>query len=116
MAYRLNLSTELEYVHNVFHISQLQKYVLDSNDIIEPKPIEIAENLAYEQHRFQMLDHRIKQLHNKSIPLVKVLWANHGSSKSNVRERGRHEKQVSLLVQGTFYSFENETYFKRGSL
>jgi len=82
VAYRLNLPAELEHVHVVFHIFQLQNYVPDSNHIIEPEPIEIAENLAYEEHPIQIVDRRIKQLRNKSIPLVKVLWANHGSSEA----------------------------------
>jgi len=35
VAYWLNLSTELEHVHNVFHSSQLQKYVSNPNQIVE---------------------------------------------------------------------------------
>ena len=79
MAYWLNLSIKLEHVHSVFHISQLQKYVPDPNHIIRLKPIEVAENLAYEEHPIQILHCWVKQLRNKSIPLVKVLWANHDS-------------------------------------
>ena len=56
VAYRLNLPTELEHVHDVFYISQLRKYVRGSNHIIEPKPIEIAENLTYEELPIQIAD------------------------------------------------------------
>ena len=79
VAYRLSLPTELEYVHDAFHISQLRKYIPDPNHVIEPEPIELAEDLPYEEHPIQLLDHRVKQLRNKSIPLVKVLWASHDS-------------------------------------
>ena len=82
MAYRLDLPTELEHVHNVFYISQLQKYVPDLNHIITTEPVEIAENLMYEKHLIQILENRVKQLRNKSISLVKVLWANHNSSEA----------------------------------
>jgi len=34
VTYRLDLSVELEHVHNVFHISQLRKYILDSDHTI----------------------------------------------------------------------------------
>jgi len=72
----------MEHVQNVFHISQLQKYVPNSNHIIEHEPIEIMENSVYEEHPIEILYRRIKQLRNKGIPLVKVLWANHGSSEA----------------------------------
>jgi len=82
VAYRLNLPIELGYEHNVFHISQLWKYVPDPNHIIEAKPIEVVKNLAYEEYPAQILDRRVKQLRNKSIPLAKILWANHTSSEA----------------------------------
>ena len=46
------------------------------------KPIETIKDLAYEERLVHMLDHKIKQLHNKQISLVKVLCANHTSSEA----------------------------------
>ena len=37
--------------------------------------IEIAENLVYEKCSVQILDYIVKELHNKSLPLFKVIWA-----------------------------------------
>ena len=48
VAYKLDLSTELEHVHNGIHISQLRKYVPHPNYVIKVEPIEVAENLVYE--------------------------------------------------------------------
>jgi len=72
-AYRLDLPVELEHVHNVFHISQLRKYMLDPDHTVISEPIEITEDLVYKERPVQILDSRIKQLHNEQIPLVKVL-------------------------------------------
>jgi len=38
--------------------------------------------LTYEEHPVQILDRRVNQLRNKSIPLVKGLWASQGSSEA----------------------------------
>ena len=60
IAYRLDLSVELEHVYNVFHISQLRKYVLDPDNTIATKPIEVPKDLVYEKHPVQILNRRIK--------------------------------------------------------
>jgi len=78
-AYRLDLLVELEHVHNMFHISKLRMYTPDLNLTNVSEPIEITADLVYEEQPIQTLDHRIKQLRNKQIPLVKVLWSNHTS-------------------------------------
>ena len=82
VAYRLDLPVELEHVHNVFHISQLRKYISNPNHTIVSKPIEITEDLVYKERPVQILDCRTKQLRNKQIPLVKVLWTNHTSQEA----------------------------------
>ena len=41
--------------------------------------IEIAENLVYEKCSVQILDYIVKELQNKSLPLVKVIWASPNS-------------------------------------
>ena len=69
-------------MHNIFHISQLIKYVPDPNHVIVAEPIEAAENMMYEKRPVQILDYIVKQLRNKSIPLVKVLWANNTSTEA----------------------------------
>ena len=82
VAYHLVLLVELEHVHNVFHVSQLRKYILDLDHTIISEPIEIIGDVVYEKHLVKILICRIKQLRNKQIPLVKVLWTNHTSQEA----------------------------------
>ncbi|KAL5548886.1 hypothetical protein UlMin_004117 [Ulmus minor] len=75
-AYRLSLPPNLASVHNVFHVSMLKKYVSDKSHVLEQEPIEIHEDLSFEEKPMQILDYKIKTLRNKEISLVKVLWRN----------------------------------------
>ncbi|KAL5549931.1 hypothetical protein UlMin_000107 [Ulmus minor] len=77
VAYRLALPPNLSSVHNVFHVSMLKKYVQDPSHVLEHEPIEVHEDLTYEEKPVQILDRKEKALRNKVIPLVKVLWRNH---------------------------------------
>ena len=76
MAYRLALPPNLASVHNVFHVSMLKKYGLDKSHVLEQEPIEIYEDLSFEEKLVWILDYKIKTLRNKDILLVKVLWRN----------------------------------------
>jgi len=49
IAYRLNLPVELKHMHNMFHISQPRKYIPDPNHTIVSEPLEITEDLIYEE-------------------------------------------------------------------
>ncbi|KAL5573610.1 hypothetical protein UlMin_023207 [Ulmus minor] len=77
VAYKLALPPELSSVHNVFHVSMLKKYVSDPSHVLEHEPIQVNEDLTYEENPVQILDRKDKTLRNKVIPLVKVLWRNH---------------------------------------
>ena len=74
LAYRLALPPEMEKVHNVFHVSQLRKYISDPNHVLKYSPLQIQEDLSYVVEPVQILDRKEKQLRNKVIPLIKVLW------------------------------------------
>ena len=77
VAYKLALPSELAAVHNVFHVSMLRKYVSDLSHVLVSEPIEVREDLTYQEQPVQILDRKDKALRNKVIPLVKVLWRNH---------------------------------------
>ncbi|XP_022857389.1 uncharacterized protein LOC111378425 [Olea europaea var. sylvestris] len=77
VAYRLALPTELFRIHDVFYVSMLRKYIPDPSHILESQPVELKENLTYEEKPVQILDRKEQVLHSKNIPLVKVLWRNH---------------------------------------
>ncbi|KAL5555163.1 hypothetical protein UlMin_037399 [Ulmus minor] len=98
VAYKLALPSELSTVHNVFHVSMLRKYISDPSHVLKSEPIEIRENLTYEEQSVQILDRKDKALRNKVIPLVKVLWRNHKVEEATwEREDGMRAKYPHLF-------------------
>ena len=78
LAYRLALPPELSRIHNVFHVSMLRRYRSDPSHVIKDSEVEISENLSYMEEPIKIVDHKIKELRNREIPMVKVVWKNHG--------------------------------------
>ncbi|KAA3477867.1 Retrotransposable element Tf2 [Gossypium australe] len=78
VTYRLLLPYELEKIHNVFHVSMLRRYRSDLSHVITPSEIEIRSDMTYEEEPIRILAHEVKELKNKKISLVKVLWHRHG--------------------------------------
>jgi hypothetical protein len=74
VAYLLELSDGLTGIHDVFHVSQLKKYKRWLNE----EPLQLLQNLSYIEKSKEILEKSVKELRNKRIPMVKVLWEHHG--------------------------------------
>ncbi|KAA3451329.1 reverse transcriptase [Gossypium australe] len=74
VAYRLALPPELVKIHNVFHVSILCRYRSDPSHVISPAEIEIQPDMTYNEELIGILAQQVKELRNKCIDLVKVLW------------------------------------------
>jgi len=77
VAYKLALSSSLEGIHNVFHISQLQKYIPYSNHIVDHSELDSQLDLSYKEQPLAIMDRSVKTFKNKEIPLVLVSWNRH---------------------------------------
>ncbi|XP_073024300.1 uncharacterized protein [Primulina eburnea] len=75
-AYQLQLPKTMSGIHNVFHVSQLRKCFTDSTPIEDPAQLTLEGDLTYVEQPVRILDQRIKELRNKQVQLVKVLWRN----------------------------------------
>ncbi|KAA3483210.1 receptor-like protein kinase [Gossypium australe] len=78
VAYRLTVPPGLEKIYDVFHVSMLRQYRSDPSHIIVPIEVEIQPDLTYGEEPIKILAREVKQLRNKSIALLKVLWHRHG--------------------------------------
>ncbi|KAD4586601.1 hypothetical protein E3N88_24202 [Mikania micrantha] len=78
VAYELQLQQELSSVHNVFHVSNLKKYLSDETLAIPLEEIQIDEQLHFVEEPVEIMDREIKKLKLSKIPIVKVYWASLG--------------------------------------
>ncbi|KAA3470345.1 receptor-like protein kinase [Gossypium australe] len=107
MAYRLALPVELEKIHNVFHVSVLQRYRSDPSHVIPPTEVEIRSDMTYEKEPIKILAWEIKQLRNKDIALVKVLWKKHGVEEATWEQEEAMREQYPNLFTGKIFDGEN---------
>ena len=98
-AYRLALPPSLSQVHNVFHVSQLRKYIPDPSHIVRYEEIEIEKDCTYEEQPIKILEHEERQLRNKKIPLVKVLWSKYGTNAATWESEADMRKQYPFLFE-----------------
>ena len=93
VAYRLALPPELEKIHSVFHVPMLRRYRSDPSHVVSSETIELRPDLTYEEKPVEILAREVKELRNKKIPLVKVLWRNHKTEEATweSEETMRHQ-------------------------
>lgn len=84
LGYKVELSPNLVGIYDVFHVSQLQKCLLDPSHVISYKPLDIQANLTYEELSMQVLDRKEQQLRTKTIPPSEDLMAKSRSRRSLV--------------------------------
>ena len=110
MAYRLDLPEEFSRVHNVFHISMLRKYIPDPSHVLDTPEIELRDDLSYEEQPVQILGREEKELRNKTISLVKVLWRNHLVEEATRKREDQMRSQYPHLFHNTGTNFVDEIF------
>ncbi|KAK6160734.1 hypothetical protein DH2020_004115 [Rehmannia glutinosa] len=61
----------------LYDLEKVEKYNPDLTHIIKEEIPVIQEDLSYVEQPLRIIDHQIKELRGKRIPLVKVLWQKH---------------------------------------
>ncbi|MCI28650.1 hypothetical protein A2U01_0049852 [Trifolium medium] len=74
VAYKLALPPSVSGMNDVFHVSQLRKFVTDSSTTVDLEAIELEPNMTFQPQPIQIVDRDVRQLRNRSIPVVKVVW------------------------------------------
>ena len=110
MAYRLALLPEFSKLHNVFHVSMLRRYRSDESHILPVQEIQVQANFSYD-----VLAREVKQLRNKKVPLLKMLWQHHGREEPTWEPEATMRAQYPQLFESSM-NFEDEILLRGGEL
>ena len=113
-AYELALPSDLSKMHNVFHVSLLRKFVPDSNNVVKYEPLQVHEDLTYEEFFLRIIDRKEQVLRWRIIPYVKIHWSNHEEREATWElEDDTKSRYPHLFDNESTLSFEDKTFFKR---
>ena len=112
VAYRLALPMELAKLHDVFHVSMLRRYLSDTSHILPVQDIQVQEDFTFDEEPKAIIDHEIRQLRNKKIPLVKVLWQHYGMEEATWEPKSTMRVQYPQLF--SLGNFEDKIYVNGG--
>jgi hypothetical protein len=77
VAYKLELPSSLVGVHDIFHVSQLKKYLKAPMDVVLPEVAPLEIDLIYPEHPIKILDQKSHVTRHKTIKFYKIQWSNH---------------------------------------
>ena len=77
VAYRVELPLHLSAVHNIFHVSQLRKYLRVPTDVVEMEKLQLEPDLVYPEHPVKIVDFKTRVTQNQTSKFYKVQWSNH---------------------------------------
>jgi hypothetical protein len=68
-SYQVELPTRLSGVHNVFHVSQLKRYLKPPTDVVIEDTIPLEPDLTYKVYPIKVLDQQDRVTRNKTTQL-----------------------------------------------
>ena len=104
VAYRLALPPQFANMHDVFHVSTLKDYVRHPEHILNYPNITIREDVSMEDKPVQIIDRKDQVLRGRTIPLVRILWTNHGAREATWEREDRMREEYPELFtnEGNF--------------
>ncbi|XP_074297815.1 uncharacterized protein LOC141628595 [Silene latifolia] len=110
VAYCLALPPALARVHNVFHVSQLRKYVSDPTHVLAAETVEMDGNLSYVEVAKEILDTKVTKTRNNEIALVKILWSNHNVNEATWEAEVEIKEKYIPFICLRYVGYEDITF------
>ena len=107
VAYRLALPLSMLGVHEVFHVSMLQRYTPDPTHVVDWGEIEVDTDETFKEGPVCIMDSRDQVLRRKTMRLVRVLWRHCGVEEST------WEREDTMRATYPFLFRDEGTRFSR---
>ena len=85
----------------------LRRYRSDPSHIISPSEVEIQVDMSYKEEPMRILASEVKELRNKRVPLVKVLWLKLGIEEATWETESSMKERYPNLFTGKIFGDEN---------
>ena len=106
MAYRVQLSPSLAAILDIFHVSQLKKYLRVPTETISATDIQLEPDLSYEEQPIKILDQKERATRNRALKFFKIQWSNHTEDEATWESEAYLRKKYPAFMdanQGASY-------------
>jgi hypothetical protein len=91
----------LSYVHDVFLVSQLKKYLHVPEEQVLMEDLDAKEDLSYQEYPVKILETSERVTRNKKIKMCKAQWSHH------TEEDATWEREEELKVEFPSFFFDS---------
>ena len=118
VAYKIQLPPEMSAIFNVFHVSQLKKYLRVPEERVPLGDIELKSDLTFEEKPVRVIDTRERVTRSRVVKFYKVMWSNQGSERDATWEREDYLRDGYKEFYQQWYVFQisGRDFYKGGGL
>jgi hypothetical protein len=101
----MELPLQLSDVHDVFHVSQLNKFLRAPEEQIPMEELDAKEDLSYQEYTVKIWETSERVTWNKRIKMCKVQWSHH------TEEEATWERKEELKAEfPSFFADPSESW------
>jgi hypothetical protein len=93
------LPEQLSDVHNVFHVSQLQKCLRVPEEQVVPNTLDLQDDLRYQEVPVRILDTMTRRTQTRTINLCKVQWSQHSGAEATWEREDALKEEFPHLIK-----------------
>ena len=97
VAYQLDLPAQLSDVHDVFHVSQLNKCLRVPEEQLPLEDLNVKDDLTYSEYPVKILETSQKVTRSKVIKMCKVQWSHHSEDEATWEREDEIIEEFSQL-------------------